>query len=262
LTDEELGELVELNKKRFDYGEWLALKYAQDWAFLNGAEPQGDYVGDFLSHYSVEQREYIRKVMRMMRFMNSLGNTLSARSWSSEGETRDAACIIRNREYHGKKEAGKDGGEHPRFFMLPPVVLGAVLVAGFLLHKLFPLTILSDPGSLSKALACILFITAGVVMVSTTRVMLRKKTDPRLDRPTTTIVTEGCFKYSRNPLYSSLIMIFAGIAAYTNSLWLVLLLPVLVIALERAVVRPEEEYLEGKFGEEYLQYKNSVRRWI
>ena len=108
----------------------------------------------------------------------------------------------------------------------------------------------------------ILIVIAGIVMVTTTRLMLRKKTDPRPDRPTTKIVTEGFFRHSRNPLYISLMTVFCGIAVYANSLWLLLLLPVLFGALERAVVLREEKYLEKKFGDEYLRYKKKVRRWI
>ena len=113
-----------------------------------------------------------------------------------------------------------------------------------------------------KVLAGLLFVLAGVIMVSTTRLMLRKKTDPRPDRPTTTIVTEGFFRYSRNPLYLSLMLIYSGIAIYANSLWLIFLLPLLFVGLERGVVLREERYLERKFGDEYLQYKKKVRRWI
>ena len=63
-------------------------------------------------------------------------------------------------------------------------------------------------------------------------------------------------------MYLSLMLIYSGIAIYANSLWLVFLLPVLFVALERGVVLREEKYLEGKFGDEYLEYKNKVRRWI
>ena len=240
----------------------MVLKYAQDWAFLNGAEPEGDYVGDFQSHYPKEQRDYIRKVMRMMRFMNSLGNTLSREPSNSETESSSAACIIQNRDYVKKAEAEKDDKDHDHIVAHPPVIFGIVLAVGFLLHKFHPIAIMADPGTLSKVLASILFVVSGVVMVSTTRLMLRKKTDPRPDRPTSTIITEGLFRFSRNPLYLSLMLIYCGIAIYANSLWLVFLLPVLFIGLERGVVVREEKYLEGKFGEEYLEYKKKVRRWI
>jgi len=240
----------------------LALKYAQDWAFLNGAEPESAYVADFQSHYSKEQREHVKKIMRMMRFSNSLGNTLSRKSSNSESEASSAACIIQNREYAPKTEAGKDGKDHDNIVAHPPVIFGIVLVVGFLIHKCFPVAIMSHAGSLSKVLAGILFVIAGIIMVSGTRLMLRKKTDPRPDRPTTTIVTEGFFRYSRNPLYLSLMLIYSGIAIYANSLWLLFLLPLLFSGLERGVVLREEKYLEGKFGDEYLQYKKKVRRWV
>jgi protein-S-isoprenylcysteine O-methyltransferase Ste14 len=241
----------------------LALKYAQDWAFLNGAEPEGAYVEDFQSHYSKEQREYIKKVIRMMRFTNSLGNTVSRRLPNSEAEPSSAACIIQNREYAPKTESEKgDGKDHDNIVAHPPVIFGIVLVVGFLIHKCFPLALMSHPGSLSKVVAGILFVLAGIIMVSGTRLMLQKKIDPRPDRPTTAIVTEGLFRYSRNPLYLSLMLIYGGIAVYANSLWLFLLLPLLFFGLERGVVLREEKYLEGKFGDEYLQYKKKVRRWV
>jgi protein-S-isoprenylcysteine O-methyltransferase Ste14 len=262
MTDAEIEKLISLNKSDFEYREWLALKYAQDWALLNGVEPESAYVADFQSHYSKEQREYIQKIMRMMRFTNSLGNTLSWKGANSETEENSAACIIQNREYARKKEAGKAGKDHSRIVAHPPVIFGIVLAVGFLIGRFYPLAIMADPGTLSKVLANLLFVVSVVVMVTTTRLMLRRKTDPRPDRPTTTIVTEGFFKYSRNPLYLSLLLIYSGIAIHANSLWLVFLLPVLLLGLERGVVIREERYLEAKFGEEYLQYKKRVRRWI
>jgi protein-S-isoprenylcysteine O-methyltransferase Ste14 len=262
MTDTEIEKLIALNKSDFDYREWLALKYAQDWALLNGAEPESGYVADFQSHYSKEQREYIQKIMRMMRFTNSLGNTLSRKPSNPETEASSAARIIQNREYARKKEAGKVGKDHANIVAHPPVIFGIVLAVGFLIGRFYPLAIMADPSTLSKVLANLLIIISGVIMVTTTRLLLRKKTDPRPNRPTTLIVTEGFFKYSRNPLYLSLMLIYSGIAIHANSLWLVFLLPVLLLGLERGVVLREEKYLEGKFGEEYLKYKKRVRRWI
>jgi protein-S-isoprenylcysteine O-methyltransferase Ste14 len=254
--------LIELKKSDFEYREWLALKYAQDWAFLSGAEPKSDYMADYHSHYSKEQREYIHKIMRMMRFTNSLGNTLSPKTSSAETETSSAACIVRNREYSQKKKSEQDDGDHDHIAASPPVIFGLILAAGLLLHKLFPLGIMDHPTYLSKTVANLLLVIAGVIMVPTTILMLRKKTDPRPYKPTTAIITEGCFRYSRNPLYLSLVLIYGGIAIHGNSWWLVLSLPFFFVALVRGVVLREEKYLEAKFGDEYLRYKMNVRRWI
>ena len=70
------------------------------------------------------------------------------------------------------------------------------------------------------------------------------------------------FRFSRNPLYLSLTLLFTGLSLVMNSLWgLVVLVPVLVV-MHVGVIRREERYLEAKFGESYRQYCSEVRRWL
>jgi protein-S-isoprenylcysteine O-methyltransferase Ste14 len=57
-------------------------------------------------------------------------------------------------------------------------------------------------------------------------------------------------------------LIYAGIASLANALWAIVVLPVALLVIQRGVIEREERYLEGKFGEEYLSYKEQVRRWI
>jgi len=56
-------------------------------------------------------------------------------------------------------------------------------------------------------------------------------------------------------------MIYTGIACLANALWAILLLPVVLLGIQRGVIEREERYLERKFGEEFLRYKAQVRRW-
>jgi hypothetical protein len=72
----------------------------------------------------------------------------------------------------------------------------------------------------------------------------------------------GPFRYSRNPGYVALAMIYAGIAVLRNALWAILLLPLVVYVIQREVIEREDRYLERTFGEEYLTYKTRVRRWV
>ena len=132
----------------------------------------------FYSTFTKLERK-LRKKVRMMRFANSLGNTLSRKSSSSANEASSALCIIQNREYAAKKPARKDDADHAHILAPPPVILGIILGVGHLLHKPHPLAIMADPGVVSKVLAYSLFIIAGLIMVSTTLLMIRKKTDPR-----------------------------------------------------------------------------------
>jgi protein-S-isoprenylcysteine O-methyltransferase Ste14 len=84
----------------------------------------------------------------------------------------------------------------------------------------------------------------------------------RTDRPVPHLVTNGPFRYTRNPGYLGLAMLYAGIAVLRNALWAILLLPLVVYVIQREVIGREERYLERTFGEEYLAYKARVRRWV
>jgi protein-S-isoprenylcysteine O-methyltransferase Ste14 len=81
-------------------------------------------------------------------------------------------------------------------------------------------------------------------------------------KPVSHVVTEGPFRYTRNPAYLSMAMIYTGVAGLANALWAILLLPAALFGIQRGVIEREERYLERKFGEEYLRYKARVRRWI
>jgi len=92
--------------------------------------------------------------------------------------------------------------------------------------------------------------------------MHRAGTNVRPDRPATALVTGGPFRFSRNPLYVSLIALYLGITLLFDALWpLILLIPVLAFVHWGIVLR-EERYLELKFGDAYRDYKTRVRRWI
>ena len=78
---------------------------------------------------------------------------------------------------------------------------------------------------------------------------------------TTTIVTHGPYRFSRNPLYLFFLASYIGIAISVNTAWPLFFIPVIVVLISR-VISQEERYLEGKFGQEYLDYKAKVRRWL
>ena len=84
----------------------------------------------------------------------------------------------------------------------------------------------------------------------------------RPDKPVSNLIQDGPFRYTRNPIYLSDAMIYAGIAVLRNSLWAIVLLPLAMFVIQREVMGREERYLDRTFGEEYLDYKRRVRRWI
>jgi protein-S-isoprenylcysteine O-methyltransferase Ste14 len=147
----------------------------------------------------------------------------------------------------------------------PPVVFLGPLILGLLLNRKVPVPFL--PRGFTRILGLPL-IGGGVLAGGWTYRTMRRADTPIIGepfvpgKPTSSLVTEGPFRYTRNPEYLGGAMVYAGIASLTNVLWVFLFLPVVLFMMQRTAIEREERYLERKFGEEYLDYKARVRRWI
>lgn len=82
------------------------------------------------------------------------------------------------------------------------------------------------------------------------------------NQPTKIIVSEGIYRYSRNPMYLGFALVLLGLGLAFDQLWFLIAVPIAVMAVTKLAIEREEAYLERKFGAEYLQYKSQVRRWI
>jgi len=76
------------------------------------------------------------------------------------------------------------------------------------------------------------------------------------------LVTDGPYRFTRNPMYLGMAALYAAIALGAGSLWALALLPIVLVVIQVAVIRREEAYLERHFGEPYREYRSNVRRWI
>ena len=146
----------------------------------------------------------------------------------------------------------------PCVIACPPLVFIAALGIGWLLNWLLPL-LLPSPWHIAGGLLGLAGTTLGLWGV---HALHRAGTPVRPDRPVTRLVTDGPYRYTRNPLYIGLTTIYVGIALASGMLWLlVTLVPVLAV-MNWKIVRREEQFLEAKFGDAYRDYKSRVRRWI
>lgn len=154
----------------------------------------------------------------------------------------------------------KESIDNPEVIAFPPALYGGTLALGLLLSFMFPINFLPRP--LAFTLGASLIICAGLIVVSAFRAMSLARTAVDPSQPTTAIVSDGAFGFTRNPIYLALTLLYVGIALLFNALWALLLLLPLMVVMQRGVVEREERYLERKFGEEYRRYKARVRRWV
>jgi protein-S-isoprenylcysteine O-methyltransferase Ste14 len=150
--------------------------------------------------------------------------------------------------------------DNPGIKVPPPLIYLLPLVLGLLLNRKAHVPFL--PSGIRRTIGWPL-IGGGVLLASWFRQTMREADAPvRTDRPVPRLTTEGPFRYTRNPAYVALAMIYAGIAVLRNSLWAIVVLPLVLFVIQREVIGREERYLGRTFGEEYLDYKARVRRWL
>lgn len=80
--------------------------------------------------------------------------------------------------------------------------------------------------------------------------------------PSSALVTDGMFAWSRNPMYSSMTAALVGTALLLDHAWPWIVVPIFVATLRLRFIRYEEQLMETTFGQQYVDYKERVRRWI
>ena len=144
--------------------------------------------------------------------------------------------------------------------VLPPAYLLIAIIVMIGLHFVFPImTVVSLPWDLLG----IVPLVAGVAMnVIASNAFQRAQTTIKPFAESTTLVTSGVYRVSRNPMYLGLVLVQAGIALLLGSASPFIAIPVFIILTERNFIRMEEQGLTQKFGQRWLEYRQQVRRWV
>ena len=144
---------------------------------------------------------------------------------------------------------------------IPPPILALVMIVLIYLSSLFVESITFNyQGSLS-----VLFIILGAACaLPSFKLFAKFKTTitPLKPSDATALVTEGMYRYSRNPMYLGLLLWTIASTIWFGT-WFGIIVNILFIFLINFLqIIPEEEALLEIFGEEYEEYKKNVRRWI
>ena len=152
------------------------------------------------------------------------------------------------------------GADNPGVVARPPLIyLGAFLIV-LVCRRFWPMPIDAEGRVLWPGVALVALAIGIAIWGRRTMAAAGTNINPAL--PAKTIVSSGPFRFSRNPLYLSLTLMYLGLTVAVNTWWGFVVLIPLVIVMHAGVVLREERYLEKKFGEPYRQYRARVRRYL
>ena len=144
----------------------------------------------------------------------------------------------------------------------PPFVYLGFLLLGFGAEHFIPLRTLGLDRVLALGLGIAVFVAGLAVGLAAWGLFVRAGTRVEPWRPSTGIVEQGPFRWTRNPMYLGMALNYAGLALALDGPLALILLPVLLVVIQTQVIAREEHYLEAKFGQPYRDYKDRVRRWL
>ena len=117
----------------------------------------------------------------------------------------------------------------------------------------------------AREFVAVIFVVAGLATGAMGIVSFaRAKTtvNPMKPDSASSLVVSGLYARSRNPMYLGLLLILLGWAVYLSNVLAFLLLPGFILYMNRFQIEPEERALTALFGQEFVDYKSRVRRWL
>ena len=158
----------------------------------------------------------------------------------------------------GKTKTRREGGPLPGL-LRPPIAFFSAILLGIALNRAWPLPFIPTTLGLLGPL-----ITLGAVLLFLLSLQEFRAagTSVRGSERSTTIVRTGPYRFSRNPIYLSFILLMLGLSIWLNDLWLLITLVPAVGFIVTVVIPREERFLERNFHDQYSSYRASVRRWL
>ena len=154
-----------------------------------------------------------------------------------------------------------DTADTANVIIRPPLAWGLAVIAGLALSSFVPWPFL--PADVPAGwLGALVFVLALALFAWAIVTMTKAGSNVPTNRPTTTIVESGPYRFTRNPIYLGMFLGLVGVALAFDNLWLLVTLVPFALIIRYGVVAREEAYLDRKFGEVYRGYRSRVRRWL
>ena len=152
--------------------------------------------------------------------------------------------------------------DNPRVYIPPPLIYVFVFLLSFLIQEMIPLDRSFFYSAIAANLSIVLILCSIIFSVPAIIQFIRSKNSIVPLKPASSLQFRGIYALTRNPMYFGLLLLYAGIGIVKGNWWTIMLIPVVIILIQLLVIKKEEAYLERTFGEDYVNYRRQVRRWI
>ncbi len=144
----------------------------------------------------------------------------------------------------------------------PPLLCMISILFMYAIDVFFPLFVITLPLVNLVLFSCCLI--AGYFFLSGVYEFKKAKTTvhPIKVEKASTVVNSGVYRFTRNPMYFALLLLLIGYGYWQQNLLSFLVCIGFVAYINQFQIKPEERFLEQKFGEAYIKYKTQVKRWI
>jgi protein-S-isoprenylcysteine O-methyltransferase Ste14 len=145
---------------------------------------------------------------------------------------------------------------------VPWVFILAYLI-GFVVQLYLPIPIRSPEIVRIALIAGVILVVIGLAVAFSALGIFRKRSTTTIPFETpTSLVTSGPYRFTRNPMYVGLTLVYLGVAGTRAEIWPVIVLPVMLAYVNFIVIPVEERHLQNAFGDAYADYGARVRRWL
>jgi protein-S-isoprenylcysteine O-methyltransferase Ste14 len=145
---------------------------------------------------------------------------------------------------------------------VPWVFILAYLI-GFVVQLYLPIPIRSPEIVRIALIAGVILVVIGLAVAFSALGIFRKRSTTTIPFETpTSLVTSGPYRFTRNPMYVGLTLVYLGVAGTRADIWPVIVLPVMLAYVNFIVLPVEERHLQNAFGDAYADYGARVRRWL
>jgi protein-S-isoprenylcysteine O-methyltransferase Ste14 len=172
---------------------------------------------------------------------------------------------VRSQWLHGTYQDGiimQNQNDSPGVYIPPPLIYVAIFLAALFVQKEVPIHDALFHLQIARVVGVTLLVIALFFIATSMQKFVKSKNTLMLIRPASSLQTSGIYHVSRNPMYLGLAIVYLGLTCLLGNWWHIILFPILLMIIQGYIISREEKYLMRRFGQEYVNYRSKVRRWL